>query len=91
METDAFLDFLSHQRAIRAFDTSRPVDDALIETMLKAATRAPSGGNRQTWRFLVIRDPQIKAGLATIYEEEASKYLGGRSTPGTTSWRDVPV
>jgi nitroreductase len=91
MDTGDLADFLSRQRAIRSFDTSRDVDDALIQQVLEAAVRAPTGGNRQMWRWLVIRDPAIKAQLATLYEEEAAKYLGGRATPGTTSWRDVPV
>jgi len=91
LDTDTLVDFLSRQRAIRSFDTSRDVDDALIEQILFAATRAPSGGNRQTWRWLVIRDASIKAELATVYEEETAKYMAGRTTPGTTSWRDVPV
>lgn len=91
MDTDTLVDFLSRQRAIRSFDTSRDVDDALIEQVLFAATRAPSGGNRQTWRWLVVRDAAIKDQLATVYEGEAAKYLGGRVTPGTTSWRDTPV
>ena len=93
MDTNSLVDFLSRQRAIRSFDTSREVDDSLIEQVLQAAVRAPSGGNRQTWRWLVIRDAAIKAQLATIYEEETAKYLGssGRVSPSTTSWRDVPV
>src|SRR3954462_4645895 len=91
VDTDTLADLLSGQRAIRSFDTSREVDDALIEQVLFAATRAPSGGNRQTWRWLVIRDAAIKDQLATVYEEETAKYMAGRTTPGTTSWRDVPV
>ena len=100
MDTDTLVDFLSRQRAIRSFDTSRDVDDALIEQVLFAATRAPSGGNRQTWRWLVVRDASIKDQLATVYEEETAKYIAAMAvpgtpprplTPGTTSWRDVPV
>jgi nitroreductase len=100
LDTDTLVDFLSRQRAIRNFDTSRDVDDALIEQVLFAATRAPTGGNRQMWRWLVIRDPAIKDQLATVSEEETAKYMGAMAvpgapprplTPGTTSWRDVPV
>lgn len=100
MDTGTLVDFLSRQRAIRSFDTSRDVDDALIEQVLFAATRAPSGGNRQTWRWLVVRDASIKDQLATVYEEETAKYIAAMAapgspprplTPGTTSWRDVPV
>jgi nitroreductase len=32
----------------------------LIRKILKAGVSAPSGGNMQRWRFLVIRDPKVK-------------------------------
>jgi nitroreductase len=90
MQFAEFEDMLSRQRAIRSFDVSRPVDDATIERLLRCATFAPNGGNRQMWRFIVLRDSGIKAQLAQVYEEEAQKYLG-RPLEGQTSWRDVPV
>ncbi len=37
-----------------------PVPAALIRKILEAGVSAPSGGNMQRWRFLVIRDPKIK-------------------------------
>src|SRR5947207_11879438 len=37
-----------------------PVPAALIRKILEAGTSAPSGGNMQRWRFLVIRDPDQK-------------------------------
>jgi nitroreductase len=51
----SLFDAIHSQRAIRHF-SAPPVSDAAIETMLHAAIRAPSGGNRQPWRFLVRRD-----------------------------------
>ncbi len=90
MTFDELLELQSRQRAIRTFDTMRPVDDELIEKLLLGATFAPNGGNRQLWRFIVIRDAAIKDELAAVYEEEAMKY-SGTTTFGTTSWRDVPV
>lgn len=91
MQFEEFADHLSRQRAIRAFDTSRDVDDATIEKLIKVATLAPSGGNRQPWRFIVIRDPAVKQPLAEIYREETMKYLGGREPEGQTPWSEVPV
>jgi nitroreductase len=35
---------------------------------LDAAIRAPSGGNQQNWRFLLLDDPAKKAALAPLYE-----------------------
>ena len=40
-----------------------PVPNELIRKILEAGVCAPSGGNMQRWRFLVIRDTQIKQGL----------------------------
>ena len=54
------------QRATRHF-SDRPVSEADLDTILNAAIRAPSGGNRQPWRFLVIRDREIKRQLGEWY------------------------
>ena len=91
MQFEEFADHLSRQRAIRAFDTSKDVDDATVEKLIKVATSAPSGGNRQPWRFIVIRDSAVKDPLAQIYADVAAAYTGGRATPGTTPWNEVPL
>jgi len=44
-----------------------PVSDEALRTILDAAIKAPSGGNRQPWNFLVIRDPDTKRKLAEHY------------------------
>ena len=53
------------RRSIRHFGPD-DVPDELIEQMLEAARLAPSGSNRQPWRFLVIRDKKIKKELRRI-------------------------
>src|SRR5437588_977438 len=50
-------------RAIRRFDT-RDVPDSMLLTCLEAATWAPSGGNQQPWRFVVLRSPDARDALA---------------------------
>jgi nitroreductase len=37
--------------------------------ILDAAIRAPSGGNTQDWRFLLVDDPDVKAKLAPLYRD----------------------
>ena len=54
------------QRAIRHF-SEKSVSDETIEALLSAAIRAPSGGNRQPWRFIVIHDANIKRRLGQWY------------------------
>ena len=43
------------RRSIRRY-TGRPVDDATVERLLRAAMAAPSAGNQQPWQFVVLRD-----------------------------------
>jgi nitroreductase len=45
--------------AVRAF-TDAPVDDAMLYRVLDRARFAPSGGNRQPWRVIVVKDPEIR-------------------------------
>lgn len=44
-----------------------PIPDDLLRRVLTAATWAPSGGNRQPWRFVVVRDAGLKRGLKDLY------------------------
>lgn len=50
-------------RAIRRF-SDRPVEPDLLARCLEAATWAPSGGNQQPWRFVVMQSPESRALLA---------------------------
>ncbi len=42
--------------------------------ILDAAIRAPSAGNTQTWRFMLVDDPEVKGQLARIYRECMDQY-----------------
>ncbi len=52
--------------ACREF-TPEPVDDATLWRLLDVARFAPSGGNRQPWRVVVIRDPDRRRAIAELY------------------------
>lgn len=56
-----------HQRAVRAW-RDEPVPDDLLHEVLQAAIHAPSGSNTQPWRFLVVRDQQVKDAVSAEYE-----------------------
>ena len=45
--------------AVRRY-RDEPVDDHVLERCLQAATWAPSGGNQQPWRFVVLRSEQAR-------------------------------
>ena len=55
--------------------TDDPVPDEVIERMLEHARFAPSGGNRQGWHVIVVRDPDIRAAIAAAAERPAKRYV----------------
>ena len=60
----------------RRLDLDRPVDDELIKECLEYAVQAPTGSNRQGWRFVVVTDPEKRAGLADLYRQGWERYVG---------------
>ena len=54
-------------RAVRKLRPD-PIPDAVLRRVLEAATWAPSGGNRQAWRIVVVRDPALKETLGRLYQ-----------------------
>jgi len=68
-------DILFSTRAMRRLKPD-PVPDALVETILRAGQAAPSGGNTQSWGFLVVKDPAIKAQVQAFYQRAYDKHVG---------------
>ena len=52
-----------------------PVPDNIIQSMIDSAIRAPSGSNRQNWKFLVVTDKNIREKLSNIYRETWDYYI----------------
>ena len=63
-----FFEVIGTQRAMRRLKPD-PVPEAYIKKIIWAATRAPSGGNRQGWRWLVVTDPASKKQIQEWYNE----------------------
>jgi nitroreductase len=55
-------------RAVRKFRPD-PVPDEILSRILDAAIRAPSGGNRQQWLFILVKDREQRARLAAVYRK----------------------
>jgi nitroreductase len=63
-------ELLTTTRAVRKrLDLDRPVPPDVIEECLDLAIQAPTGGNQQGWRFMVVTDPDKKTKLAEWYRE----------------------
>lgn len=72
-QTDALL---STTRAVRKrLDLDREVPDDVLLECLQLAIQAPTGSNRQGWRWLVVRDAEKKKQLADIYRRAGGAYL----------------
>ena len=63
-----FFDVVTTQRAMRRLKPDAIPDD-IVRRIMDAAICAPSGGNRQNWSFVVVRDPAKRARLGELYRE----------------------
>ena len=61
--------------------SDRPVSRETIEQCVLAAGTAPSGANKQPWRFVAIDDPAIKREIRAGAEAEEREFYGRRATP----------
>lgn len=64
------LDAIQKRRSVRAY-TAHPVEEDKLQSVLEAARLAPSARNLQEWRFVVVRDPAIRARLAIAANNQA--------------------
>lgn len=71
------LDALRTTGAIRAF-RDEPVPDAVLARVLDTARFAPSGGNAQAWRVVVVRDSAKRRALRDLYLEGWYPYVAMR-------------
>jgi nitroreductase len=81
---DANHDLFEIIRTTRSMRRLKPdaVPDDLIRQILEAGTCAPSGGNMQRWRFLVIKDAAIKNTVGALYKRAWDEIVGPRYRAG---------
>ena len=84
---------LSTTRAVRKrLDLARPVPRELILECIGLSQQAPTGSNRQAWRWLVVTDAAKRKELAEIYKRGGAEYLGQAlkaTPPGDAQTRRV--
>jgi iodotyrosine deiodinase len=91
---DALANRLATRRTVRHYSAD-DVPDALIDRAIAIAGSAPSGANMQPWRFVVVRDPEVKRRIREAAEEEERAFHEHRATsewlaalaPLGTDWR----
>jgi nitroreductase len=68
-------ELLSTTRSVRKrLDLDRPVEREVILDCLRLAVQAPTGGNRQGWRWIVVTDEKQKAALGDLYRRGGAAY-----------------
>ncbi len=68
--------------------TDDPVPDDTLFTILENARFAPSGGNRQGWRVLIIRDRATREALVALTEPAAKRYVA-QVQAGESPWNTI--
>lgn len=76
----AFHDIARLRRSVRMF-ADRPVSEETIRWCVAAAGTAPSGANKQPWRFVAVRDPELKRRIRLGAEEEEREFYSRRANP----------
>lgn len=65
---------MSTLRAVRRLKPD-PIADEVLHRVLEAATWAPTGGNVQPWRVVVVKDAEKKEALGALYLERWQRYV----------------
>lgn len=74
----AFYDVMRARRTVRMF-SDRPVSLETIEWVVRAAGTAPSGANKQPWRFVAVGDPSLKKQIREGAEQEEREFYGRKA------------
>ncbi|TVQ64019.1 MAG: nitroreductase family protein [Phycisphaerales bacterium] len=74
-----FYETMRTRRTVRMF-SDRPVSRETIESIVLAAGTAPSGANKQPWRFVCVNDPALKREIRVAAEEEEREFYHRRAS-----------
>ena len=69
------IDAIQQRRSIRKYKPDNVPDDVL-NRLLNAMRLAPSGSNRQEWKFIVVRDKELRRKIATACKVHPGKPNG---------------
>ena len=75
----SFYDIMRRRRTVRMF-SDRPVDRSVIESVIAAAGTAPSGANKQPWRFVAVSNANLKRRIREAAEEEERAFYSHRAS-----------
>jgi nitroreductase len=74
----ALRDELTRRRSVRHF-SDEPIPLDVVRDCIEAASKAPSGANKQPWTFVLVTDPALKKQIREGAEAEEREFYGGRA------------
>ncbi len=78
-QSNELMSEMLNRRSIRDF-SSEEIPEMVIKNVLKTAMAAPSGANKQPWKFVVVKDENIKKKIRIAAEKEEKKFYEHRAT-----------
>ena len=78
-QSSELMNEMLNRRSIRDF-SSEEIPEMVIKNVLKTAMAAPSGANKQPWKFVVVKDENIKKKIRIAAEKEEKKFYEQRAT-----------
>ena len=78
-QSNELMRVMLNRRSIRDF-SSEKIPEMVIKNVLKTAMTAPSGANKQPWKFVVVKDEHIKKKIRIAAEKEEKKFYEQRAT-----------
>ena len=72
-----FYEFMDLRRSVRDI-SSQPVDEEIIQNIIRTASTAPSGAHKQPWTFCAVSNEEIKTEIRKAAEKEEFDSYNGR-------------
>ena len=90
MPKNQVLEAIKSRRAIRSYE-DKPVPETAIETMLEAATYAPTAINLQPWKFTIVASKTEMKRLSDIAKPTLLRTLPDAGNPGISCLEKEPI
>lgn len=86
-------DAIYGRRAVKHFDAEHEISDADVRKLLEAAIQSPTSFNIQHWRFVVVRDPELRRHIRAVGNDQAQMTDASLlilMTADVLAWRKEP-
>lgn len=76
--SESFFDKMNCRRTVRTF-SSEKISIKVIKNIIKAASTAPSGANKQPWHFVLVKNPDVKKEIRIAAEKEEKEFYSNKA------------